>query len=198
MERFLVPRAALVQEGAGSGSGSGLAACSSSGRNGGAPAGPQRQARIEQLSKVVVLPKPRLCVDKEELLRLKAILRGGADRGTTGGADRTANGDAREQERRLVEALRQLSCYVITPELLAESWVGPLVRGLRGYEGSEDVRRLAAALIEKWRSETRDAAQRQRRAQRRNAGGVQQAAAPRRQQHKEEAGRGAAQLLNDK
>jgi hypothetical protein len=41
-----------------------------------------------------------------------------------------------------------------------ESWVGPVVRRLRSYEGSEGVRRLAAALLGKWRSETLDTAKR--------------------------------------
>jgi hypothetical protein len=40
------------------------------------------------------------------------------------------------------------------------------VRGLRAAPGSEDVRRLAAALVEKWRGEVLQADKRRRRVER--------------------------------
>jgi hypothetical protein len=145
MRRFLVPREILEDRGGGSGASGG--ACSTSGR-----ASAPRQARINDLRKVVVLPRSQMAADTAELLRLKALLQhatqrqqrrepdgtlessgagavGGAGAGgaaggsisrsrssSSGSDDGGETNEAAEDERRMAEALRQLSCYVLSPE----------------------------------------------------------------------------------
>jgi hypothetical protein len=48
--------------------------------------------------------------------------------------------------------------------LLEESQIGTVVRGLRAFPGSDAVRRLATALVDKWRQEVAGAAKRKRKA----------------------------------
>jgi len=104
MRRFLVPKAVLEESRAGSN----------------APRPKQgTQRRIEDLAKVVVLPKGHMSADTTELLRLKNLLRRHQQRH----AERTNSGDPSSQtplpqdsEQRMTKALRQLSCYVLSTE----------------------------------------------------------------------------------
>lgn len=127
MRRFLVPQAVLDASREDSGGGSG------------APPR-KRQACISELSKVVVLPKSNMCAEQADLLELKQVLqdasrtaaagsggasigssgRGGSSEGASssgrGAGSQAAEAAAAAAEAALVTALRQLSCFVLTPE----------------------------------------------------------------------------------
>jgi hypothetical protein len=105
MRRFLVPQAVLDESIADA---RGTGGCSSSGR------GATKQARIEDMGKVVVLPK--LSVDAKELLRLKALLKKAARDWIAAGKGEKGSGQSWdvETEQRMAEALRQLACYMVT------------------------------------------------------------------------------------
>jgi hypothetical protein len=129
MRRFLVPREVLEDRGGDGGGGRGSAAP------------PKKQARIEDLRKVVTLPRSQMAADTAELLRLKRLLsaflpsnagprqeqqqeqpRAGQKRGAADGgggacsASGSGSGGGAQAGAEAAEALRQLSCYVLSPE----------------------------------------------------------------------------------
>jgi hypothetical protein len=98
------------------------------------PAGPSqahKQRRIEDMGKIVMLPKARICVDSQELQRLHKEL----------------TDDAATTEK-LVKALRQLGCYAITANHLEEVQLAKAVKQLRNHP-AQDVRRLADNWLDK-------------------------------------------------
>ncbi|KAI8473339.1 MAG: hypothetical protein J3K34DRAFT_500186 [Monoraphidium minutum] len=79
---------------------------------------------------------------------------GGGGAAASGGSGCASGGSGGSGDASAVAALRQLSSYHLTLEQLTQSQVAPAVMALRGAAGAGgDVRRLAAALVEKWRAE---------------------------------------------
>ena len=95
------------------------------------PSQASKQRRIEDMGKIVILPKANLCVDIPELQRLHSEIT-----------------DSAASTERLVKALRQLGCYVITASHLEEVQLAKAVKQLRSHQ-AKDVRRLADNWLEK-------------------------------------------------
>lgn len=95
--------------------------------------GSSKQGRIDDLRKLVKLPMDKMAVTDVELQRLVAVL-----------------SSSRSTDACLVQALRQLGCYMISADLLAQVPVAKAVKQHRSHP-SEDVRRL----VERWLQHTK-------------------------------------------
>lgn len=94
------------------------------------------QRRIDDLKKVVKLSTARNLVDNTELLRLNGILQ-----------------DEVSTVEHLQEALRHLSCYLISAKHLEEC--KPVVASVKQLRQHSDkqVQKLAVNLIQKWKTD---------------------------------------------
>lgn len=129
----------------------------------------QRQATIREMPGVVVLPHSTLAADVAEIARCKNELKRAARQ------LRAAATPSAEHDAALRDALRRLSCYVVDATHLEATQVAPVVRALCKFElAGVGVRRLASALVDKWRRDMGAALKRRRAAERRRLGQQQQ------------------------
>ena len=93
------------------------------------------QARLRELSKVVVLPTSYMNPDRQEVERLRQLLE--------------SPGTPDDQ---VVETLRTLDCYVMSLALLLESQIGKAVRLLQRQQRQrqQEIGERAAGLVAKW------------------------------------------------
>jgi hypothetical protein len=94
----------------------------------------ETQASIEQLRKVVTLPKSHGCADRAELERLVAAL-----------SDQAA-------EAQIITALRQVSCYRLKMKHLEQVPLGKRLVQLRAHP-SHNVSKLARSVVQKLRQD---------------------------------------------
>lgn len=94
---------------------------------------PRKQARLNELKKVVLLKTSYMQPDVEELLRLKGQLE---------------NPNTSDEE--VVHALRTLDCYQMTWDILVDTQVARAVRMTQRQGRSSEAVKMSSALVGKW------------------------------------------------
>jgi len=121
-----------------------------------APPAPKRQATLHDMGKVVSSRAfSYYNVTSEDVDRYKATLE-----------------DADTTKEEFMTALRHLSSMLMTRDLLTSSMIGKVVSRLRRKHPDEEVRKLAGAMVDKWKLEVIRQVDVDRKVERRSRGDV--------------------------